>query len=82
MQYVWDHLRDHFPNLSRLELYIPALVYVGDETFLKGLLPGSGWQIQIGKELVVKDYRKLRNIRPQADVVFLDRVFYRDEVAW
>lgn len=82
MQPMWDDLAENFPVLSRLELYIPELVYLGDVSFLDNLLPGAGWQVEQGKDVIVKDYRECEGLTPQADVVFLNRVFFREEVAW
>lgn len=79
IQPMWDDLKNDFPHLKRLELRVPALVYLGDEAFLEDVLPGTGWQLRRGDDVVVKDYRQCKGLTPQADVVFLDRTFFREE---
>ena len=75
IQPMWDYLKDDFPNLKRLELRVPALVYLGDEAFLEEVLPGTGWQLRRGDDVVVKDYRQCEGLTPRADVVFLESYF-------
>lgn len=70
-------LAHDFPNLSRLDLHIPAMIYLGDEKFMNEYLPGTGWKKEIGKFIAIKDLRTC-GVKPQADVVFLNRVFTRE----
>ncbi|KAL9044933.1 MAG: hypothetical protein Q9214_001967 [Letrouitia sp. 1 TL-2023] len=61
-----NELANIFPNLSRLELYIPEqlanrLLADGDETFICKVLPRSGWSVQNKPDVVVygaQDHRR------------------------
>ena len=79
IQRIWNILRGTYPNLLRLELHIPAPVYIGDKAMQK-LLPGMGWRLEHGKDVVVTDYRKMMNVKVQPPVTFLNRVFSREPV--
>ena len=79
MQRFWNILRGTYPNLLRLELHIPAPIYIGDEA-MQVLLPGTAWRLELGKDLVVTDYRKMTNVKVQPPVTFLNRVFSREPV--
>ena len=76
MQPLWTDLAQTFPNIKRLNLHIPAEVYLGDET-MTSMLPESDWRVYIGNTIVVKDCRTWKNVRVRADVTFLDRIFHR-----
>ena len=53
IQSLWTDLAETFPSLKRLEVYIPDEVYIGDDEMAK-LLPGEGWKLECGKDVVVK----------------------------
>ena len=76
MQPLWTDLAQTFPNLKWLNLHIPADIYFGDETMFC-MLPESEWRVDIGKTIVVKDYRRREGIKRRGDVTFLDRKFDR-----
>ena len=80
IRFLWEEFRENFPNLVCLESHIPALVYLGDEIFLDGVLPGKGWTVNRGKDIVVKDYRRIEGLTAQTDVVFLNRTFVRNDI--
>ena len=42
-------------------------------------LPGEGWKLEHGKDVVVTDYRKMLNVKVQPPVTFLNRVFSREQ---
>ena len=50
---LWTNLAETFPSLKRLEVHIPDEVYLGDDEMAK-LLPGEGWKLECGKDVVVK----------------------------
>ena len=79
MQRLWDILRGTHLNLVRLELHIPAPIYTGDEAMLESL-PGIGWRVEHGRDIIVTDYRKMINIKVQRPVTFLNRVFSKEPV--
>ena len=53
IQSLWTDLAETFPSLKRLEVHIPDEVYIGDDEMTK-LLPGDGWKLECGKDVVVK----------------------------
>ena len=50
---LWTDLAETFPHLKRLEVHVPDEVYIGDDEMAK-LLPGEGWKLECGKDVVVK----------------------------
>ena len=80
MQRTWNTLGEIYPNILRLKLHVPTSVYIGDEA-MQALLPGTGWRLEHGKDIVVTDYRKMMSVKVQPPVVFLTRVFSREVVA-
>ena len=79
IQPLWTELAQTFPNIVRLQMHVPAEVYIGDDEMMK-LLPGTGWTLRRGQDVVIPDLRIQKGFTPQAPVTFLDRVFARDAV--
>ncbi|KAI4214783.1 MAG: hypothetical protein LQ351_002859 [Letrouitia transgressa] len=76
-----------FPNLSRLELYIPELLANllladEDETFINKVLPGSGWSVQNKPDVVVYGARYNRGYYRPSQIfnVMKRKTFVREEV--
>ena len=80
IRFLWEEFRENFPNLVCLELHVPALVYLEDEIFLDSVLSRKGWTVNRGKDIAVKDYRRIEELTPQVDVAFLDQTFVRNDI--
>lgn len=48
VQPLWTDLTQTFPILKRLELHVPAEIYIGDDEMAE-LHPGDGWKLECAR---------------------------------